>query len=208
MKDVRNTPSLTRDGSPDSAISSNSSKWSVSSNISIMSRLSISAASESATTLGPVVKETVGGPSESVNSGTMNGVNDITTERTRAATPFIRTSAVANGSLLRHTGSLVTNNLNLKEECFLNKAKTAYVNSGLTSELVVHLYIIASCASSASIKVEFEVCYTYFRFPSWVESGIILILLVSTFVKILVCILLIGFIGCYFSVFHVLLQKF
>lgn len=163
MKDVRNTPSLPRDGSPDSAISSNSSKWSVSSNISIVSRLSVRTPSESATTLGSVVEETVGGLNETVNPDTINWVNNIVTKTTRAATPFIRTSAAANGSLMRRTRSLVTRSSNLSEGGFLNKAKTTYVESGFTLELVAHLYVIASSAASASTKIELEVSYVYFK---------------------------------------------
>ncbi|XP_063864554.1 uncharacterized protein LOC135102884 isoform X1 [Scylla paramamosain] len=156
VKDVSKTPSPTRDGSPDSAISSNSSKWSVSSNISIMGRLSVCGDSESVTALSPVVEEAARGSNGSVNPNTVKWVNNIVTERTRAATPLIRTSAAANGSLMRHTGSLVAESSNVMEGHFLNKAKMVYVNSGFTSELVVHLYIIASCASSASTKAELE----------------------------------------------------
>ncbi|XP_045112747.1 uncharacterized protein LOC123505474 isoform X2 [Portunus trituberculatus] len=156
VKDVSNTSSPTRDRSPDSAISSNSSKWSVSSNISIMGRHSVSADSESITVLDSVVEEAERGSNESVNLDTVKWVNNVATERTRAATPLIRTSAAANGSLMRHTGSLVTESLNVMEAHFLNKAKMAYVNSSFTSELVVHLYIIVSCASSASMKAELE----------------------------------------------------
>lgn len=163
VKDISNTSSPTRDRSPDSAISSNSSKWSVSSNISIMGRLSVCADSESVTTLSSVVEEAERGSNGSINFDTVKWVNNAATERTRAATPLIRTSTAANGSLIRHTGNLVAESSNVMEERFLKKAKMAYVNSSFTSELVVHLYIIVSCASSASTKAELEVCYIHLR---------------------------------------------
>ncbi|XP_071531160.1 uncharacterized protein [Panulirus ornatus] len=98
--------SLSREGSLDSAISSHSSKWSVSSNVSVISRMSTCVVtSRIAQTLDSIAEERTLKVKNDVTPDILNWISSLSAERARAATPLVRTHAVANGQLMRQTSA-------------------------------------------------------------------------------------------------------
>lgn len=157
------TPSLTRGGSLDSAISSSSSKKSAHGTLPLMNR-SVCTTLESVGTLTPGYRETVEGLNGNVNHDTQRWVHNLSSERAQTAIPFIRTSTATKRSLSWQTGSRSAESSNKAHECIMKEASMSYANSEAASELTIHLYIIVFCALSSLRRIMLEVSYKHHLF--------------------------------------------
>ncbi|XP_042227431.1 uncharacterized protein LOC121869933 [Homarus americanus] len=131
-----------REGSADSAISSNSSKWSLYSNVSFISRMSKCAVTRRLTqTLEPVTEDIILKTEGDVNPDTINWVNGLSSDRGPTATPLVRTHAVADGHLTKRTVSHVTDSSNSDSGYDCQMFEESFSTYKFRSEAVIHLHI-------------------------------------------------------------------
>ncbi|XP_071531158.1 uncharacterized protein [Panulirus ornatus] len=136
--------SLSREGSLDSAISSHSSKWSVSSNVSVISRMSTCVVtSRIAQTLDSIAEERTLKVKNDVTPDILNWISSLSAERARAATPLVRTHAVANGQLMRQTVSRGTESSSSDSGYNSKILDENYSLNSLIPEAVIHIYVFA-----------------------------------------------------------------
>ncbi|XP_042889942.1 uncharacterized protein LOC122264916 [Penaeus japonicus] len=141
---------FTREGSHDSAISSNSSKWSVSSSISIMSCQSTRAlAKKKASLLNAVEEEQSTRMKGKVSDATLTWVNSISPERIRSAMPVVRSGATTNGHVVRQSVSRSIDGSETDSGCDTKMANDVlFSHYGL--EVLIHLSTFISVASTVS----------------------------------------------------------
>lgn len=140
--DVISRNSLSREGSPDSAISSNSSKWSVSSNVSIISKISACVVtSRIAQSLDSIAEERTPKMRNDVKPDILNWISSLSADRARAATPLVRTHAVANGHLMRQTVSRGTESSSSDSGYNSKIIDESYSLNNLVAEATIHVYI-------------------------------------------------------------------
>ncbi|XP_045583077.2 uncharacterized protein [Procambarus clarkii] len=138
----RNSRSLSRASSEDSALSSCSSKWSLSSNVSIVSRKSQGITTRKLTqTLDPVAEDRIPKSKVDINPDTINWVNGLSPTRIQAAVPLLRTRAVANGHLTKRTLSYVTESSNSDSGYNSKVLDENYSANTFRSEAVIHFHI-------------------------------------------------------------------
>lgn len=153
---------VSRSGSPDSAISSNSSKLSVLSSGSIISRLSTREVTKRlGKNLDPISETKVVRANGDISQDTINWVNNLTPERARAAVPLIRTQAVSNGNLTRLTANNINDN-GSTGNCYNTQMVSEKVpQSGVVPEAVIYLYIFTSWAVMLSNEQHVKVRCTF-----------------------------------------------
>ncbi|XP_037798220.1 uncharacterized protein LOC119593363 isoform X4 [Penaeus monodon] len=144
---------FTREGSHDSAISSNSSKWSVSSSISIMSCGSTKILSKKKTSILNVVEEEHSTRTNGeISDATLSWVNSISSERIRSAMPVVRTGTVTNGHVVRQSVSRSIDGSETDSGCDTKMADDVlFSHYGL--EVLIHLSTFLIIASTVSTEV-------------------------------------------------------
>lgn len=148
---------FTREGSHDSAISSNSSKWSVSSSISIMSCESTRTLAKKKSSILNVVEEEHSTITKGeVSDATLTWINSISPERIRSAMPVVRTGAVTNGYIVRQSVSRSVDGSETDSGCDTKMADD-FLFSHYGLEVLIHLSTFLITASTVSTKVYLRV---------------------------------------------------